>query len=46
MNLATRLPDFNPDWYQDQGQYNMLLPAGRRRAIIKANGFEEQEIRN
>jgi alpha-tubulin suppressor-like RCC1 family protein len=39
------LTDFNPDWYQDQGQYNMLLPAGRRRAIIKANGFEEQKIK-
>jgi WD40 repeat protein len=38
------LPDFNPAIHQDQGQYNMLLPAGRRRAIIKANGFEEQEI--
>ena len=34
----------SPDIMQDQGNYNMLLPAGRRRAIIKAAGFEDQEV--
>ncbi|MDM8566354.1 beta-propeller fold lactonase family protein, partial [Candidatus Halobeggiatoa sp. HSG11] len=34
----------NPDMHQDQGNYNMLLPNGRRRAKIKVEGYEEQEI--
>jgi WD40 repeat protein len=33
-----------PDIQQDQGNYNMLLPPGRRRAVIKADGFEDEEV--
>ena len=36
------LPD--PDMYEEQGDYNMLLPHGRRRAKIKVAGYEEQEV--
>ncbi|MDM8557527.1 Calx-beta domain-containing protein [Candidatus Parabeggiatoa sp. HSG14] len=38
------LPDFNPDLYQDQGDYNMLLPHGRRRARIQVADYEPQVI--
>jgi len=34
----------NPDIYQDRGNYNMLLPRGRRRAKIQIAGYEAQEI--
>jgi len=36
------LPD--PNIYQDRGNYNMLLPRGRRRAKIRVAGYEDQEI--
>jgi len=37
-----QLPD--PEMFQDQGNYNMLLPHGRRRAKIRVTGYQEQEI--
>jgi hypothetical protein len=36
------LPD--PNIYQDRGNYNMLLPRGRRLARIRVAGYEDQEI--
>jgi len=36
------LPD--TEMHQDQGNYNMLLPHGRRRARIQVAGYEAQEI--
>ncbi len=33
-----------PDMYKDNGNYNMLLPHGRRRARIRVAGYAEQVI--
>jgi YVTN family beta-propeller protein len=33
-----------PVIHQEQGFYNMLLPFGRRRAVIQVDGFEDQVI--
>ncbi|MDM8557525.1 Calx-beta domain-containing protein [Candidatus Parabeggiatoa sp. HSG14] len=38
------LPDFDPNLFHDQGNYNMLLPHGRRRAVVRVAGFEDQEV--
>jgi VCBS repeat-containing protein len=38
------LPDFNPERHEEQGRYNMLLPHGRRRAVVRVAGFEEQTV--
>jgi YVTN family beta-propeller protein len=36
--------NINPDIYTDQGQYNMLLPPGRRRVRVEVDGYEPREI--
>jgi hypothetical protein len=36
--------NINPDIYTDQGQYNMLLPPGRRSVRIEVDGYEPREI--
>jgi hypothetical protein len=38
------LSDFDFDLYQDQGNYNMLLPSGRRRVRISVTGFKDHDI--
>jgi WD40 repeat protein len=38
------LPDYDFDSYEDEGYYNLLLPTGRRRAVVQVEGFETQEI--
>jgi hypothetical protein len=36
--------DINPEIYVAQGQYNMLLPPGKRRLHIEVDGYEAHDI--